>query len=268
MNNGDDDIAVPARQSSIEIQDDEEYHYYDLINGVKIRIHSRCSEVQQQIGYDWFTLKIDTTYVTGVVPKAKTVFLNITFILFVFIILLAVIVVGAIPIWAIESNHEKKTTGDVVKWTYGSSIYFTIVTALTLGFGDYHPDTTGGKYYTMFLILLTIGAATALEGVIATSVISASEGVIARNVYRVVRGFWYCINWCRGVKGTTRSRDLRWNRENANWAVYFFTSNTFDIIVSLLLIVVYAFIGSAIFAHLEHWSYINAIYFTVVTMST
>lgn len=42
-------------------------------------------------------------------------------------------------------------------WSYVDSLYFSIITLTTIGYGDFSPQTTGGKLFTIFYIILGIG---------------------------------------------------------------------------------------------------------------
>ena len=42
-------------------------------------------------------------------------------------------------------------------WGYLDSLYFSIITLTTVGYGDFSPQTTGGKMFTIFYIFLGIG---------------------------------------------------------------------------------------------------------------
>ena len=42
-------------------------------------------------------------------------------------------------------------------WTWIDCIYFCIITLTTIGYGDYSPQTDGGKIFTMFYILVGLG---------------------------------------------------------------------------------------------------------------
>lgn len=43
------------------------------------------------------------------------------------------------------------------KWSWLDSVYFSVVTLTTVGYGDISPQTDGGKIFTLFYILLGIG---------------------------------------------------------------------------------------------------------------
>ncbi|AXG74685.1 two pore domain potassium channel family protein [Flavobacterium arcticum] len=42
-------------------------------------------------------------------------------------------------------------------WSYIDSLYFSVVTLTTIGFGDFAPQTDSGKLFTVFYIVMGIG---------------------------------------------------------------------------------------------------------------
>lgn len=42
-------------------------------------------------------------------------------------------------------------------WSWIDSVYFSIITLTTIGYGDFSPQTTEGKLFTIFYILIGIG---------------------------------------------------------------------------------------------------------------
>lgn len=42
-------------------------------------------------------------------------------------------------------------------WSYIDSLYFSVVTLTTIGFGDFAPQTDAGKLFTIFYIIMGIG---------------------------------------------------------------------------------------------------------------
>ena len=42
-------------------------------------------------------------------------------------------------------------------WTWIDSIYFSVITLTTIGYGDFSPQTDEGKLFTIFYIVIGIG---------------------------------------------------------------------------------------------------------------
>lgn len=42
-------------------------------------------------------------------------------------------------------------------WNYIDSLYFSVITLTTVGYGDFSPQTTGGKLFTIFYIFIGLG---------------------------------------------------------------------------------------------------------------
>jgi len=63
-------------------------------------------------------------------------------------LMLVWVFIGAMIFWVLESNSGKKP------WTYGDALYFCIITLTTIGYGDYSPETRGGRLFFIFYSLL------------------------------------------------------------------------------------------------------------------
>src|SRR5258708_19362170 len=55
---------------------------------------------------------------------------------------------GAIGFWLIEG------------WSIIDSLYMTVMTLTTVGFGEVHPLSTGGRLFTILLMLMGVGDVT------------------------------------------------------------------------------------------------------------
>lgn len=72
----------------------------------------------------------------------------------------ALIVSGTIFYWRVED------------WTIIESLYFSVVTLTTVGFGDFAPTTPGAQIFTIFYILTGIGVFVALLASVAQQYIA------------------------------------------------------------------------------------------------
>lgn len=61
------------------------------------------------------------------------------------IILLTIFIIGTIGFHFIEG------------WSLVDSFYTTIATLSTVGYGDFAPETTAGKFFTVFVIIFGVG---------------------------------------------------------------------------------------------------------------
>ena len=66
------------------------------------------------------------------------------------IVFLLMIFVGAAAYQQIEAAQ---------RWSYVDSLYFTVITVTTIGYGDLAPQTDIGKIFTIFFSFLGIGMA-------------------------------------------------------------------------------------------------------------
>lgn len=81
----------------------------------------------------------------------------------------ALVLSGTIFYWRIED------------WTIVESLYFSVVTLTTVGFGDFTPTTPGAQIFTIFYILTGIGIFVALLASVAQQYIEQkSESPSAR----------------------------------------------------------------------------------------
>ncbi|WIY24260.1 potassium channel family protein [Parasedimentitalea psychrophila] len=59
-------------------------------------------------------------------------------------------------------------------WSWLDSIYFSVVTISTVGFGDFSPETAPGKIFTMFYIVIGLGIFVTAVTTVADSILSQS----------------------------------------------------------------------------------------------
>ncbi len=75
----------------------------------------------------------------------------------------------AIVAWASIFYHF------VEGWAWVDSIYFSVVTISTVGFGDFSPETAVGKIFTIFYIIIGLGVFVTAATTVADAIIKQAK---------------------------------------------------------------------------------------------
>jgi voltage-gated potassium channel Kch len=65
-------------------------------------------------------------------------------------------------------------------WSYTDSLYFSVVTLTTVGYGDLHPTTTASKMFTVLYIFIGVGLGFYILSALAKSFIEGRDKRIRR----------------------------------------------------------------------------------------
>lgn len=69
-------------------------------------------------------------------------------------------------------------------WRWLDSLYFSVITLATVGYGDFTPQTDAGKIFTMFYIFIGIGLLVAVFTRIADSLIQAQRETLEKRAQK------------------------------------------------------------------------------------
>ena len=65
-------------------------------------------------------------------------------------------------------------------WSFVDALYFSVITLTTVGYGDFSPQTSVGKIFTVFYILLGLGLIAAFIAAIAKEVAENAGEIAAK----------------------------------------------------------------------------------------
>ncbi|KAK5162867.1 uncharacterized protein LTR77_011124 [Saxophila tyrrhenica] len=125
--------------------------------------------------------------------------------------------IGAVVFWQAES---KSVGGE--DWTYFSSLYFTFVAQLTIGYGELAPQTNSAKPAFVFWALIALPTLTVLVGAIGDTVSAFVNwyttwiGNHTVNFWRIFRAPFTSSNPKSAIKSA--ARDMREDREKSKAA--------------------------------------------------
>ncbi|KAJ1300970.1 hypothetical protein OPQ81_003395 [Rhizoctonia solani] len=147
----------------------------------------------------------------------------------------------------------------IEKWTYLQGIYFTIVTFLTVGFGDFHPTKLSTRVLLFPLSLLGITLLASCISMIVSFFNHHQQKHKARA--RAEREKAWQISQMRSTNPSlqreiaflTELHKRQWWREQG-----------VDLAESLVGFLVFWFVGAAIFSAVESWPYGDGLYFCYV----
>eukprot|EP01101_Sappina_pedata_P007656 TRINITY_DN4092_c0_g1_i1.p1 TRINITY_DN4092_c0_g1~~TRINITY_DN4092_c0_g1_i1.p1 ORF type:complete len:217 (-),score=47.81 TRINITY_DN4092_c0_g1_i1:346-996(-) len=141
-------------------------------------------------------------------------------------------------------------------WSYLDSVYFSIVTLTTLGYGDFTP--TEDRSRMLFYLYTPLGLA-CMGYILATM----SQAVIRKT--EVQARTFLAI----GQTMTDRLFPIQWRNKSLHKLeriAYRYIDRNIQFIILFVLINLMLFFGSALFSEIEDWSYSEAFYFCFTTV--
>lgn len=141
------------------------------------------------------------------------------------------------------------------KWSIIDSLYFSVVTFTTVGYGDLSPTTKLSKLFTAFYSLGGISILGVALGVIGSRVVEYETRLISK-VYKVTSDFTRCVFKNRKEKNQDKESS------SADKSVMLQLWKAYVPVFAVLLL------GSIVVAQTEGWSFMNAFYFCTLTAVT
>ncbi|KIM79102.1 hypothetical protein PILCRDRAFT_567574 [Piloderma croceum F 1598] len=155
----------------------------------------------------------------------------------------------------------------VENWTYLDAIYFSVVTMLTIGFGDFVPTTTATRILLFPFVVLAIAQLANQVGMIIGFFSQRTEDRKRRwrRQYESLQDARALQNGHHNPDGDLK-KEIDFLMAQANREQNL--SEAYDLGWSLATLVTFWLVGAAIFSQLEHWPYGDGIYFCYVFFLT
>ncbi|KAL0478525.1 hypothetical protein AKO1_008205 [Acrasis kona] len=210
-------------------------------------------------------------------------------ILIILFVVLAFFCLTAVPIWMIESkmtpNVEEVTRRNITspsaikehqkQWTYGSSIYYMVVTQTTIGYGDRIPLTVQGRIYLQFVSMIGLSLVGTLIAMMTNLVFKYARLVSLFMAIQAKKFTSSLFNWFRGdnyhhVPTNIKVRgDLLMILNPLEKRIFFFfSSHAMHIVFVFVGVWIYIFVGAAVMMNVEGWDYFTSEWFCFVTLTT
>ncbi|WWD16124.1 hypothetical protein CI109_100549 [Kwoniella shandongensis] len=152
----------------------------------------------------------------------------------------------------------------IENWTYADGIYFSVQTALTIGYGDYHPLTTAGKVLVFPFSVLTISQ---LGNEIALIIgFISSRADERRNKWRRrYEGAMHREATAVRPRASLTEEMALIHQINAREETM---NQLYDLLWSVLALIVFWVIGATAFSQIEGWAYGDAVYVCIILSLT
>jgi len=163
-------------------------------------------------------------------------------------------------------NYDGEIEGWTKDWYFPNALLFTITIITTIGYGHIAPKTDDGKMFTIIYALIGMP----LLVMFLNNVGEAMADGIKYSYSRI------CCRWCRVKRLVSERlpgaslRKARKLRDEVYGSETYMPTNqiSIPIILSILCILGYLGLGSALFCQWEGWDISSAMYFCFITLST
>ncbi|KAL7423995.1 Potassium channel [Cryptotrichosporon argae] len=152
----------------------------------------------------------------------------------------------------------------IESWAYLDAIYFSVQTALTIGYGDFTPTTTAGKVLIFPFAVLTISQLGNEISLIIGFIAGRADARRDKWRKRYEGAMHREANKVRPHASLTEEMALVHQINKREETM----SQVYDLMWSALSLIVFWVIGATLFSEIEGWTYGNAVYAVVILSTT
>jgi len=170
--------------------------------------------------------------------------------------------IGSVSFFSYDWNNDGQ------QWSYIDSIYFTVVTFTTCGYGDLYPINDTERLFTCLFILVGVAMLGGLVlGMLTERCADAYDAAVKKSVHSSDQRF--IEQFKRNdleITGSVRTTDDNEN-ENSVESMHFckaFMNATCPMIPSLVIMI----LGALLIGNLEGWTVITSMYYCIVTATS
>jgi hypothetical protein len=162
----------------------------------------------------------------------------------------------------------------VMRWSVVESLYFSVVTWFTVGYGDLHPDSAVGRIFTVFYSFVGIVLIGSTASMLGEKLLLQQEHFILKVKEKVeLEQSAFAddpsdsdsededSDWCLDCRKSTNSCFQTTAKK-----LHFLFAQLYT--WRVIVLVVYLLGGSLIWAYAEDWSFDQALYFSAMTVTT
>jgi len=163
------------------------------------------------------------------------------------------------------------------KWPLVDSLYFSVVTFTSVGYGDLTPTTLAGKWFTCFFGLSGLAFLGAAISTIGSSLlgkqeefIKASEEASRKRMKNIFEGMPQVVKSLRmegKVNATVISIDDK-QVDDANSAPVGWRASLQKAVLKIIPSLSFLWAGGMIMARIEGWKWTDSVYYSVISAST